>query len=311
MTNRFFFTNLLKSRITHFLSGYRIFTILFLYKLVVDAFIRSIVPLLKASNYAFPFRFHVLLLEAFFLLKATCGLLFRKSYREQNFFRYSMRFTNYLEFVLLFIEMFGLQEYRLHTKKRKPIIVDCGSSWGMSVLYFKHLYPMARIIAVEANKDTAAILKENVKNNNLHDIFIRIAFVSGRKGQHTFYSFKTLDGWSVSDTGALDVVRGTHVNFVETRVSSIPLSVLVRRGVDVVKLDIEGMEGEAIKSAQKELLHVTEVAIEYHPGMNRKNNRFEQISGPLKSAGMRVSVFNTKSLFPKQDALQMIYAIRD
>src|SRR3989344_5539645 len=260
-------------RIIRFLSSYQIFSILFIYWFVVQAFIRSIVSLLIATNYNLSFRLSVFILEARFLLKASYGLLFRKSFLSEKFLGYTMRFTNYLEFVLLFIEMFGIQEYRLHTKKKRPIIVDCGSGWGMSVLYFKHFYPKARIIAVEANKDTTTFLRENIKRNNIRDVTIRTAFVCGRKGQHSFYSFKTLGGWSVSDSGATDFAD-TLGNFTETWVSSLPLSTLLRHGADVVKLDIEGMEAEALESAQKELEHVVEVLIEYHPGMNEKHNRF-------------------------------------
>lgn len=113
----------------------------------------------------------------------------------------------------------------------------------------------------------------------------------------------------MSDTGARDFVR-THTGFIETRVPSLVLSALLRRGADAVKLDIEGMEGEALESARKELRKVSEVVIEHHPGMNRKHNTFDQIREVLRGAGMHVSVVNTESLFFKKDALVMIYALR-
>lgn len=300
---------MLRDRIIRFLSAHRVFAILYIYQFTVQAYIRSIVPTLTAVNYRVPFRLYVLALEGWFLLKASYGLVVRKSFLTEKFFCYTMRFTNYLEFVLLFIEMFGIQEYRLHIRKKRPRIVDCGSGWGMSVLYFKHFYPGASITAVEANENTSFLLRENIKINHIRNVVIRTAFVCGREGQHPFYTYKKFGGWSVSDTGATDFVD-THSGFIKTSVLSLPLSTLLRRGVDVVKLDIEGMEGEAIKSAQKELLHVTEVAIEYHPGMNRKHNMLGQIRRVLKNAGMHIAVVNTESLFPKKDALVMIYALR-
>lgn len=300
---------MLRGRIIRYLSAHRVFAILYIYQFTVQAYFRSIVPVLTAVNYRVPFRLQVLALELWFLLKASYALLLRKSFLSEKFFGYTMRFTNYLEFLLLFIEMFGIQEYRLHIRKKRPRIVDCGSGWGMSVLYFKYFYPDASITAVEANKNTIALLRENVRRNNIRDVAIRTAFVCGRGGQHPFYTYKKFEGWSVSDTGARDFVR-THTGFIETRVPSLALSALLRRGADVIKLDIEGMEGEAIESARKELRKVSEVVIEHHPIMNRKNNTSEQICKVLKNAGMRVSVANTKSLFPKKDALRMIYAIR-
>lgn len=299
----------IRSRIIHFLSASRIFAIVYLYQLTLQAFVRSILPILTAGNYRTSFRWYVLVLEARFVLKASYGLVARKSFLSEKLFGYTMRFPNYLEFVLLFIEIFVIQEYRLHIKKKRPRIVDCGSGWGMSIIYFKHFYPDAYVTAVEANKKTVLLLRENIKRNKIRDVVVRIAFVSGRGGQHPFYEFKAFDGWSVSDTGATDFVI-THRGFTQSRVRSTPLSVLLREGADVVKLDIEGMEGEAIASARKELQHVTEVVIEHHPAMNRKQNTLDQIQKVLKSAGMYVTVRNTKSLFRTKNSLVMIYALR-
>ncbi len=220
-----------------------------------------------------------------------------------------MRFPNYLEFVLLFIEIWGIQEYRLRTRRNQLTIVDCGSSWGMSVLYFKHLYPKSRIVAIEANEKTAKYLKGNVKQNNLDGITIRTGFVSGKQGRHAFYTNNDESGWSVSDTGASDFVTGKS-GFTKTTLISIPLSDLLRDKVDVVKLDIEGMEGEAVYCARNQLRRVAEVLIEHHPGMNQQHNGFELIRRILENAGMTVSYVNTKALVSTKSSLRMIRAIR-
>ncbi len=298
-----------RTRIIRFFSTHKIFAILYIYQLTVQAFIRSIMPLWLASNYSLLFRFHVFSLELWFLLKASYALVFRKSFLSDKFFGYTMRFSNYLEFVLLFIEIWGIQEYRLQLKKERPKIVDCGSGWGMSVMYFKHFYPKARITAIEANKNTVVILRENIRRNNIRDVTMRRAFVCGRGGQHPFFMYQKFAGWSVSDTGAVDFTD-THSGFTKTRVPSTSLATLLRRGADIVKLDIEGMEGESLMSAKKELQNVSEVIIEYHPGMNRVQNRLEQISSVLKGAGFYFSVFNTESLFTAKNTLRIIHATR-
>lgn len=172
----------IRNRIIRFLSAHRIFAIVYIYWFVLQAFFCSILPILTAANYRVSFRWRVLILETWFLLKASWGLLLRRSFLTEKFFGYTVRFTNYLEFVLLFVEMFGIQQYRLHIRKKRPRIVDCGSGWGMSILYFKHFYPEATITAVEANKNTVALLRENVRRNNIHDVAIRTAFICGRGG---------------------------------------------------------------------------------------------------------------------------------
>jgi FkbM family methyltransferase len=52
----------------------------------------------------------------------------------------------------------------------RPIIVDCGSNIGMSILFFKRLYPKARIIGFEPDPYTFEILSENVYRNALTDV---------------------------------------------------------------------------------------------------------------------------------------------
>ena len=42
-------------------------------------------------------------------------------------------------------EIFGDQVYRFIANRQDPLIIDCGANIGMSVIYFKYLYPDARI----------------------------------------------------------------------------------------------------------------------------------------------------------------------
>src|SRR5688500_10055596 len=46
-------------------------------------------------------------------------------------------------------EIFVREIYRFETDIRNPVIIDCGSNIGLSVLYFHKSYPGARILAFE------------------------------------------------------------------------------------------------------------------------------------------------------------------
>ncbi len=299
----------MRNRTTRFFSSHRIFIVVYLYQFSLQAFVRSIVPVCTAPNYPWRFRFHIFFLELWFLTKATYGLVFGRTTKHESFLDYTMVFPNYLEFFLLFIETFGIQEYRLQRERESFSLIDGGSGWGMSIVYFKHFYPDARILAVEANKKTAAYLRENIKRNRIRGVTIRTALVSGKNGTHAFYAYHGMDGWSVSDTGARDFTL-THRGFTKTTVPSVSLAGLLSRGAHVVKLDIEGMEGEAVDSARDALRMVSEVIIEHHHGMNRKRNAFSHICSILEEAGLSVRYTNTKSLIYKKYALRMIHAVR-
>lgn len=201
---------------------------LYLYYFTFQALLKSILPILLNIELSLFRRLHILALETKFFLKAVYIKLFRIHVTRESFFGYTMEFPNYLEFTLLFIEIFGIQEYKLNREKNRMRIIDCGSSWGMSVLYFKHICPDATIVAIEANSNTVKLLKRNIKRNGLRDIEVMVAFVTGSLKQiHPFYTFQSNDGWSVSDTGASDFVKG-RTDMSVSQVESVRLSHFIR-----------------------------------------------------------------------------------
>ncbi len=53
------------------------------------------------------------------------------------------------------------------TEKVNPFTVDPGSNIGMSILFFKTIYPQARITGFEPSKATCELLKRNIAANGL------------------------------------------------------------------------------------------------------------------------------------------------
>src|SRR5436309_1804523 len=64
---------------------------------------------------------------------------------------YSISYFNVNQLRYLFAEIFINGSYLFHTDRSRPLILDCGSNIGMSILFFKKLYPEARIIGFEAD----------------------------------------------------------------------------------------------------------------------------------------------------------------
>ena len=58
-------------------------------------------------------------------------------------------------------EIFLDEIYRFQSDKKDPVIIDCGSNYGTSIVYFKQLYPDSKIIGVEADPNIFEILKNN------------------------------------------------------------------------------------------------------------------------------------------------------
>jgi hypothetical protein len=69
---------------------------------------------------------------------------------------YKISFMGEAHLRWLFGEIFMDASYFFHTDNDRPLIFDCGSNIGMSVLFFKKLYQNARIIAFEPDPATFA-----------------------------------------------------------------------------------------------------------------------------------------------------------
>jgi FkbM family methyltransferase len=79
--------------------------------------------------------------------------------------------------------IFFEETYFFRAASPEPVILDCGSNIGMSVLYFKMLYPAARIIAPAA----FAKLRDNVARNSLTGVTLHNCALSDEEGEPESY----------------------------------------------------------------------------------------------------------------------------
>ena len=67
-------------------------------------------------------------------------------------------------------EIFVDRIYQFRSESTAPKILDIGANIGLSVLFFKHLYPQAEITAYEADPKIFNYLQRNVFENSYHDV---------------------------------------------------------------------------------------------------------------------------------------------
>lgn len=164
----------------------------------------------------------------------------------------SLKYLDALSFYHEYNDIFKHQIYNFISSKDSPLIIDAGSCIGMSILYFKKRYPNSRIIGFEPDPQVFSCLKENIGRNKLINVDVLNYGVGLNSGQIVFYA----DG---SDGGSR---FGEGNN--KTSVSIVKLSDYITEPVDLIKMNIEGMEGEVIEELEPKMHLVNEFIIEYH-----------------------------------------------
>lgn len=93
----------------------------------------------------------------------------------------------YANLLYLIREIFLLREYQISTPREAPVIIDCGANIGVSVLYFKRLFPKSVIIAFEPNPMVFQLLKSNVEQNQPKGLELYNYFLSDKEGSVEFF----------------------------------------------------------------------------------------------------------------------------
>jgi FkbM family methyltransferase len=169
-----------------------------------------------------------------------------------------VRYLHFGDLVFGFEEMFVEQQYAFDATTAEPRILDCGSNVGMSVLFFKLLYPAARITAFEPAPDAVAVLRENVAG--LEGVTVEQKALSAEEGEVEFFAFPGEAASPRSGTLRQEGAERTAT------VDSTPLSPYVDGPVDLLKLDVEGRELEVLRelAAAGKLPEIARMVIEVH-----------------------------------------------
>jgi FkbM family methyltransferase len=156
---------------------------------------------------------------------------------------YKMRSPNGDMLKILFNEIFVDAVYLFRSSTDEPKIVDCGSNIGMSIFFFKMLYPKAHIIAFEPDPFTFQILSENISQNHLANVELHQCALSGADEQVSLYRPSNPSDSSLQ----MNILRPRQLDTACIVVSARRLSEFIGdEEVDLLKLDIEGAESAVL-----------------------------------------------------------------
>lgn len=228
----------------------------------------------------------------------------RNSSAEITGFR--VYFPDFQLFSYLFREIFLRQDYYFVTPKKAPFIIDCGSNIGMSILFFKKLYPDARITGFEPNDAVFTYLERNIRENNLSGVDMHMKAVADREGPVDLF-------YNPDKPGALTASTLRERNPARHKaVEATMLSKYIDTDVDFLKLDIEGGERDVITELIREnkLGFIKQMIVEYHHHITPEINTLSGLLGLLEDAGFGYQIEGRMARPHKKGQFQdiLIYA---
>jgi FkbM family methyltransferase len=138
---------------------------------------------------------------------------------------------------------------------RVPCLVDAGANIGLAALFWKWRYGRLHYLGFEPDPAVAACCRENLRVWAIEGEVVEAA-VAGREGTVEFRP----DG---ADGGHLVQKAGQDSG----RSILVPVKLLSRclpPEVDLLKIDVEGAEGEVIREIQPCLARVRSLFVEWH-----------------------------------------------
>jgi len=215
-----------------------------------------------------------------------------------------------LSFVYQYKDIFEKRIYNFKSKSDFPLIIDCGSNIGLSILFFKEIYPESRILGFEPDPDIFLILKENIEKNDCN----RVKLIN----KAVWVSEATLefipDG---SDGGRIPLTKDAAKKSLS--VPAVCLANYLDEYIDFLKIDIEGAETAVLQSCKEKLDNVANIFIEYHSISSEKQD-LHNLLNILSENGFRIHIHsvskNTQPFIKKEvesfyDMQLNIFAFRE
>lgn len=148
--------------------------------------------------------------------------------------------------------------YHFEPSHKHPLILDVGGYIGLSTLYFKKMYPQSKVIVFEPDPVNHEILKKNIASNKICNVTVIHAGAGQKEGEILFYH-------NDSD-GSSKFLPGQHGTAI--KINQIKLSQYITEPVDMLKMNIEGMEWEVFVEIESKLPSIKNIIFEYHAFFN-------------------------------------------
>ncbi len=172
----------------------------------------------------------------------------------------------------------------------RPLIIDCGTNIGVSLLEWKTRWPGCEVVCFEPDPFAFQVLKRNVQENDLPGVRLFNHAIADHDGEVTFYG--DIGPRSDARGNSIDAAWGLRESTQQTTVTCRRLSpFLAARPVDFLKLDIEGAEQRVLVECRELLKLVRAIYVEIHETHESAsyNSRLEVVK-ILSDSGFTIDV---------------------
>ena len=201
-----------------------------------------------------------------------------------------------------------MTQLNFNNNNNNAIVMDIGANIGIYTILLSHIYPKAKIIAIEASPTIFEMLKSNCKLNNLvfpsrSNILLINKAISDKDDITTeFYekhSMSTMLKEFLTNLSSTILTNKDQLN--KKLVKTVTIDNLVEtigvNEISLLKLDVEGAEVLALKGAIKTLTHkkIKNMVIEYHSLEN-----YNYIVKLLEEKELGYTIVNSQERFNKE-----------
>jgi FkbM family methyltransferase len=201
-----------------------------------------------------------------------------------------------------------MTQLNLNYNNNNAIVMDIGANIGIYTILLSHIYPKAKIIAIEASPTIFEMLRSNCKLNNLlfpsgSNVLLINKAISDKDDITTeFYekhSMSTMLKEFLTNLSSTILTNKDQLNkkLVKTETIDNLVDTIGVNEISLLKIDVEGAEVLALKGAIKTLTHkkIKNMVIEYHSLEN-----YNYIVKLLEEKELGYTIVNSQERFNKE-----------